>query len=337
MPAVGYPDLLSSSVLSRSASRTSLDLARVTEELTSGLKSDLIEATGGDPIRLYQIERDLRLDESYRTNIDLAVGRTTVTQNALEKIQQATAPFGVELLSKVSASDLIGSDVIASSARNAFESIVSTLNSRFGDRSLFAGAATDRAAMAESDEILAELASRVSGAADATTVSNIVNDYFFTDPAGFATTGYIGSTENAASAEVAEGERLDYALRADDDVFRESLRSIALVVIAAEENYAGSSREAKDALFVEAGNETLSAAANIIETRGKLGVVEARIEELRVQGEASRLVLEQARNRIIVRDQFEAATEFSAIETQLQSIFSITSRLSGLNLTNFLR
>ena len=337
MPAIGYPDLLSNTVLSRAASQTSRDLARVTEEVTSGLKSDLVEATGGDPFRLYQIERDLRLAESYRTNIDLAEGRTTVTQNALSQIEDTASPFGVELLSLVTEGDIIGSEVIASNARDAFSSIIATLNSRFGDRSLFAGAATDRAAVEDPDVILAEIESRVATAPDAATVVNIVNDYFFADPAGYASTGYIGSTADAASAEVADGESISFALRGDDAVFRQALESIALVVIAGEESFAGTNRDEKQALLEAASGQVISSSSDIVIARGELGVAEARIEELRVQAEAQRQTLEEARNRIVIRDQFEAVTEFTALETQLQTVFSITARLSGLNLTNFLR
>ena len=39
----------------------------------------------------------------------------------------------------------------------------------------------------------------------------------------------------------------------------------------------------------------------------------------------------------LFRDPFEAATEFAALEAQLQSIFTITARLSSLSLTGFLR
>ncbi|MEM0924182.1 MAG: flagellar biosynthesis protein FlgL, partial [Pseudomonadota bacterium] len=64
---------------------------------------------------------------------------------------------------------------------------------------------------------------------------------------------------------------------------------------------------------------------------------EQRIEVARVRNLSEEEFLSRARLSIIGRDQFEAAAEFTALEAQLESIFQITARLSGLTLNNFLR
>ena len=123
----------------------------VSQELASGLQSNLVKASGGDPTRLYSIDQELRMNDVRRFSVAQAQGRSEVTQSALGRIQAAVSDFGAPLLSAVTINDQQGAEIVASSARNAFSEVVSALNSRFGDRSLFAGAATDGPAVADAD------------------------------------------------------------------------------------------------------------------------------------------------------------------------------------------
>ena len=167
MNFVGVPDLLTAGQSSRTISRVSQDLDRVSQELASGLQSNLVKASGGDPTRLYSIDQELRMNDVRRFSVAQAQGRSEVTQSALGRIQAAVSDFGAPLLSAVTINDQQGAEIVASSARNAFSEVVSALNSRFGDRSLFAGAATDGPAVADADAILAEIATLIAGAATA--------------------------------------------------------------------------------------------------------------------------------------------------------------------------
>lgn len=336
MPAIGTPDLLSQSLLSRSLARVDKDLARAGRELTTGLRDDPVEATRGDPFILYRVERDLALNEAASATIGLARGRTETTQLALEKLQQSLSPLGAGVLGATSIGDLQGATTRAAGARDAFQSMVNALNSRFGDRSLFAGAATDGAAVAQAENILSDIAARAAGATDAAGVVAAVDGYFYTDPTGYADAGYLGSTRNADSAQLGEGESLDYALRADNDDIKAALSAVALAVIAGDPP-AGIGADAQLDLLGQSAERAIAATDAVIELRGGLGVAEARVEEIFVRAEAERNLLTEARNRLVARDQFEAATEFNALEAQMQSILTITARLSNLTLTNFLR
>lgn len=336
MNFIGVPDLLTSGQTSRTISKVSQDLARVTQELSSGLQSNLVEASGGDPTRLYSIERELRMNEVRQFTVSQAQGRSSVTQAALTKVQNAVSDIGAPLLAAVSMNDQQSSQVIATGARNAFSETVAALNSRFGDRSLFAGAAVDGPALADPDVILAEIAAAVAGATTSTDVLSAIDTYF-SDPTGFQTTGFLGSAENASDVELDDGEIVSFAVRADAPEIRDVLSALAIAVIGAEGGFAGDSPEARLVLLGEAGRQTISATGEIIARRGELGIVEERIDEAAVRIEAEDSLLQQARSSIMARDPFEAAIELSTIETQIQTIFSITGRLSALTLTNFIR
>lgn len=333
MVAIGLPDLLTAGRLSRGLNEVNLDLARVAEELSSGLRTDLVEAAGGDPTRLYAIERDLALNATHQNLIELASSRASVTQLALKRVQDASDSVGVPLVTAVGRNDVKSAELIGSEAKSAFDAAVSALNARVGDRTLFSGAATTSQAMASASDILADISARVAGATDAASLVAAVDDYF-ADPAGFADTGYLGATIDAPEAEIYEGERLTFAVRADDEAIIAALSALALGIVASESPLG---TDARMTVFREAGERGVSATEGVITLRSELGVAEARLEDASARTEAARLLLEQSQSALRSRDPFEAATEFSALETQLQTMFSVTARLSSLSLNNFLR
>ncbi len=336
MNFVGVPDLLTAGQSSRTLTRVNQDLARVTKELSSGLRSDLVQASGGDPTKLYSIESELRLNEVRQFAVSQAKGRSSVTQSALERIQATLGDFGAPLLSAVTLNDQQSAEFIASSARSAFSEVVAAVNSRFGDRSLFAGAATEGPALADADAILGDISALIVGATDAGEVLNAIETYF-NDPAGFQTSGFLGSAVDAPDVELDDGEFVAYAIRADDAEIKEVLSTLAIAVIGSEGGFAGESADERQLLLGAASRRSITSSEQIVGLRGGLGVAEERFEEASVRIQAEEDLLQQARSSIVERDPFEAAIELSAIETQIQAIFSITARLSTLTLTNFLR
>ncbi|MEM9097751.1 MAG: flagellin, partial [Pseudomonadota bacterium] len=280
--------------------------------------------------------RALTLNDSRSSILDVSGSRAETMQDALGVVQGAIETFGPDLLASTQTNDLSSAERKAASARTSFATVVSALNTRFGGRSLFAGAATDQAALAPPDQILAEIQTLTAGAPDATTAIAIVEGYF-APGGGFEATGYVGSTNDVAGVELAEGARLDYAVRGDDPQLRGVLTSLALAVVGNEGSYAGANDTNRLVVLGAAGQAAIAATPEVIDLRSALGVAEERIEVARTRSSGERTFLNQALNAIVQRDPFEAATEFTALERQLQTMFSITARLSQLNLNNFIR
>jgi hypothetical protein len=52
---------------------------------------------------------------------------------------------------------------------------------------------------------------------------------------------------------------------------------------------------------------------------------------------SERAVLDQARTRIMATDPLATASNYQTLQVQLESIYTVTSRLATLRFTNFLR
>ena len=85
------------------------------------------------------------------------------------------------------------------------------------------------------------------------------------------------------------------------------------------------------ALQMIEGNE------GITDMRADLGDVEARIEAAQVRGDTARGLLELERNALTSIDPYSVATQLQEAETRLESLYLLTTRLTRLSLTEFMR
>ena len=70
--------------------------------------------------------------------------------------------------------------------------------------------------------------------------------------------------------------------------------------------------------------------------RIRLGSTEANIINTGVQNDAEKSALETARLGLLSVDPYETAAKLQEAQTQLETLFSITARLSRLSLVNYL-
>ena len=91
------------------------------------------------------------------------------------------------------------------------------------------------------------------------------------------------------------------------------------------------------ALLRQAANTILSGQTSIIQRQGDLGLIQERIALEQSSLEVEETILTQSFNDMTARDQYEAATELSLLETNLEAAYMLTARISNLSLLNYLR
>lgn len=329
-------DLAATLRLQRNAARVRNDLDRVGRELASGRKADMHAAAGRDPGRLYAIESDRARTVRALDGVTAAQGRLGAAQTVLGGLEALADELGVDLQASLARGDMMSARLHASGASDAFDAAVGMLNTRYGGRALFAGAAVDGAALAPPEDILDDVRSLVNGAVDAADAVAQVNAYFDASGGGFETSAYQGSAADAPLASVDDGAAVTVSRRADDPEVRMLLKGLAMIAVAVDPTYAGPA-DAVPELLSEGARLTSDSRGAIVASRADLGLSEQRLEEASVRLAARRDALDLAWNAATARDPYDAATEFQALEQQLERVFLITARLSRLNLTEFLR
>lgn len=329
-------DLSTGFLLSRQTFALKAEVQRRSTELASGRTADLSGTLRGDYRALGSLVRGLALAETERITIAEAQGFATAAQAALGLVQDQTEALSAVLLGVPQAPTLPTLARAGSAARQGFEAVVGALNQKTADRAIFAGDATDAAALSPVDAMLAEIEALVASETTAAGVVAAVEAWFGTPGAGFDLTGYTGSDTPLAPFRLGGGETAAFPVTAADPGLRDVLKGFALGALLDGQTLAGDAAE-RQALARAAADRTLTATDRVTDLRAGIGAREAAVEAASVRRETETAALELARSELTGADPFEAATRLETAQTQLETLFALTARISRLSLVDFLR
>lgn len=333
MTSIG--DMASSLMLRTRGTSLKQTMMRLTEELSSGQVSDIHARVGGDYSYLNDIEHGLKRLGSYAVTANEAAILASGMQTSLSRVHDSTDLLSQTLLvAGPSATGQLQSHG-AGMASQELDTIVAAMNTSVGGRSLFAGTATDQAALAAPEVWLDDLRSALAGLATVDDVRNAAQAWF-DDPAGFAASAYLGGDQDLAASAISETETVDLSLRADDPEIRAILKEVALAALADDPGLA-LDNSARLGLLQASGQGLVSANDTLTGVRADLGFAEARIEDTTARNASARTSMEYARDTLLQADPFETATRLDDVQFQLESLYSVTVRMSRLSLVSFLR
>lgn len=320
----------------RDSNALKTDLARLTSELASGKKEDIGAALRGDFSTLADISRSLRLNATFRTSVTEASIAAAGRQASLERIQNEVEGFAAPLLALSGAGTEADLQIRLADAGGRFETAVDALNTRLAGRSLFAADQPDNSALIDGQAILDELRPLVAGSADAATMIATVSAWFNDAGGGYESLAWQGGAGAAPAVLIGEGQTADPSVTALDPTLRETLTNLALTALVSEQA-GGLSDSERGNVIVSAAEGLITAEGNLIALRAQVGAQEQRIEEALVAAETAKTMYEIEYNRIVQADPYDTATELEAASTRLESLYIVTSRLSRLSLTEFIR
>jgi flagellar hook-associated protein 3 FlgL len=329
-------DMAQAMTLRRDTVAVKNDLNRLTQELNSGQKADLQSAFSGRFAPLAGLDRSLQLNAGYLTSNAAATRIADGQQTALASLQDTLMAAGPEFLKVASGGEATQLAVTTANAGRQFEQIVGALNSRIGQQSLFAGEATDGPALAPARDILAALDAALVGAVGPGAVDAAARAWFDTPGGGFETVAYVGSARARAGLDIAEGERETLAISALEPGLRDALRGLAVTALMDRGLLAGDTPGQKE-LMSRMGETLVGATDKVTALRAGLGFSQERIDTARARSEAEATGLRQARAALVEADPYETAMLLQQVQAQLETIYTVTARVSGLSLAAFLR
>jgi flagellar hook-associated protein 3 FlgL len=312
------------------------EMSRLTEELTTGVASDVGATLRGDFSTLSGIDRSLRTLEAYKFASQEAESLSGTMQAVTDTLSAISAGFSSALLTAGSSGSNSMIDAAANSSREKFSSAVSALNSNSSGRFVFSGQATDISPLAEADTILSALSSLV---APETTASGVIAavDSWFNAPAGSG--GYLDVAYQGGSAfepfRIGEGEQTSLSITAADEDVRDFLKSLSIGALLAEGLFAGDTAN-RALIATAAGEQVLTAASSLADIGAKIGASQEHIENVLTRNSAETASLAISRNQLIAVDTYDSATALQALQTQMETLYTLTARLANLSLTDYM-
>jgi flagellar hook-associated protein 3 FlgL len=331
---VSIGDLARGLMLQRHLTVVKGDLARLSETLATGRHQDMALQARGNLGPLAAIDGALTRLDAWRDATATLSGRLGAQQSALGAIHglaqgQASALIRLDLAT--SESDVTRA---ALDARQYLDAATGLLNARFGDEAVFAGTRGDGPAVRTAEGILDALWPVVQGAPDAEAARSLVLDWF-DDPAGFVAQGYLGGPSKPAQA-VGPDTAASAAVTAEDPAIRRTLAGLAMAALVDRGLFSGDPAN-RQALARMAGEDLIASADERVHLAGEIGLVEQRLAMIDTRNASERSALSIAQANLTSADPFATAAALEATRVQLETLYSVTARLSGLNLLGFLR
>jgi len=331
MANVTLGDMAQSFALRRQNASLQAEVQRLSTETVTGLAADTGRAVAGDFTALSSITRSLSQLEAYRHSGTMAATLATGTQNALTVLGKAVEGLGARLVDPVQAGNAGTLAALTQGADQAFRSVVATLDTRLGGQSLFAGTAVEGQAMADAGAILSSLQAATEGLTSASRLAAAVDDWFESD---FATVAYQGGAGRAPMA-VGEGDHVNVLVTAEDPAIMETLKGLAMGVLLNRGALEGLAEE-RQAAATLSGETLLNADAARVSLVSRLGVAEGRLADIQTRDAAQAAALNLARTEMLSVDPYESAVRLEAAQTQVETLYSVTARLSKMSLADFI-
>ncbi len=330
MALINFGDLAQTAQLRKQMPQTRAALSDLGQEVVTGRATKVGEALGGDYGQFAAIERGLSATKSYMTAANEVGGMLSRIQATLDRAREDAADLGAEMLRVSDSNQRDQIQIVAEQAIEGFDPLVSSFNQRLGGQALFAGNATDQAALADAPDLREMIADAVDGATTANEFAAALDEWF-APGGGFGTDGYAGSDEPISPLRIGPDESVSLDVTAQDPAIRELLKGFAMGVVLADGALADDPAEA--AKLAERAGVTLSGAHyGLVEAQAGLGVHEERIERAITRHQAEGTALAETKNELVGVDQADAATRFEAKRVQLEMMHMLTARLAGLSL-----
>lgn len=335
MSNLSIGDLAQSLVFSRQGTGLKTAMQQLSTEVTTGLVSDQTERLKGNYVPIAGIEASLTQLDAYHTVTSETQVIADLMQTTLGTIGDQTSSLGTALLAGASSNAPLQINTLGTDAANRLATVMSALNVKIGERSLFSGQATDKAAVASADTLLTALQDAVtaSGAISSADVETAVNAWF-DDPNGFVATIYQGG-EALLPVPIGRDQTAQIDVTAQDPAIIQTLKGFAMGALLSRGVLAGSDVARSD-LARRAGEKLAGSHSTIVQLAARLGTTEATIQNTATRNDAEKDALQTARLNLLSVDPYETATKLQQVQSQLETLYTLTARASRLSLVNFL-
>jgi flagellar hook-associated protein 3 FlgL len=327
-------DLARALVLRTNQVRLREEMDQLAVEVATGFVKDPAQHLNGDLTGLQAIDRTLARLDAYRINTTEATFLTGSMQTALDEIQTRTELVSQSLIAAELTPNSTLLAALSDDAENGLGQVLNGMNRSVAGRFLFSGTATDREAVQRIDDLLADVRAALTGQTTLAGVGTVLDSFFGTGGT-YETVTYQGANTGLQPLRLSETETASVDIRATDPVFRALLKPLVMAAVASDTSL-GFAPEVQVDLLTTAGRDLLAAQQDIVELRAGLGALEARVEETRTRNAAETTATQIARLDLVGADQYETASRYENIRSQLESLYAITARSQRLSLAEYL-
>ena len=336
MSGLSIGELSRNTLMSQQNRQIKNRIEMLSEQIVTGQVKNITNHLNGNFHELADIEHRLKALKHYKQSMQQAASMLNVTQLSLQNIHDRTQTLHDKLRQADQLYNTSSRTAFKTESRAVFDAAISSLNTQYSGRSLFAGAAHEKPALATAGDIYSKLKTLINGMTTANNIATAVENWFNGSGGGFETSGYLGTKIKSGPIQLAKGQDADWPVKADDAKLRPTLQFLALAALALDTDI--TIPQAERLALVEKSTIGLDQNKNdLIDLQANIGSLKARITRMQTSQFFEKTSLELAKTTLIGVDQYEITTRFEAANNQLKLLYSMTARLSKLSLVDYLR
>lgn len=301
-------------------------ISKTSTEAVTGRYSDLTSHLNGSVGKAMLSQKAVLDIDAQRAQYNLRESRLEIVQRNLALIHDASGDLDTRLQSALGFGNENDLHLAARDAEAALQQVFVSLNTRHGERYLFAGDATSTRPFSSVDDLLSDIRAIATAAPDAATFEADL-DAYFNDPVGPWQQGIYSGTATASDPDAVPGTH---------PAITELVSGLATLALA-QEGQTPNLFQQDASILHNAANTLATAKTALTDLRADRGVIQEQIALAKQSLDTEETILTQSFNNLTARDQYEAAAELKELESKLEASYLLTSRLAGLSLLNFLR
>jgi len=320
----------------RTALQLRAQIDTVSQETVTGLKSDVRGAVNGELGRAHLMQKaqsDLQQAQELNT---ISANRLETLNRTLINTRETVDGIGTRGFVALNAFTDISLNSIVEEAEGSLRVIMAGLTTASGDRNLLSGDKTNSDTYADPDVLIEDIKNILETAPSAEEALTSINAYFDTPGGEFDTKIYLGGDGKTPPLPAGGGQFLQPEFNGKNQEFKDTLKGLAIMALS-QDVFLESDREGFATLFTAGTEAVTDGESGLISLEADVGIMAETTANISDRNQDELSALSLASQNIFGRDQYEAAAELQQLQVQLEASYTITSRLSSLNLTNFLR
>jgi flagellar hook-associated protein 3 FlgL len=328
---------------------TRVELDRLTEEVASGTHADYFEGLGTQSGRGLAMRSAYQQVTFYQDATAVVASQLDGQQQAIGRVKDVAQLMRDQMLSVQSTLDENGMRTVSDNAASYLIEARGALNQTYAGQHLFSGPATGTAPLrspeAENEEgnSLSAVIAAVKEKHDLKSTDGMqsfldeVHQVFAgtheNEGWSFAKLAYAGSTKGAMSGIIDSGLEVSTDVRATDPAFAAVFEGLTVAAsVAAEEATVDSYKLLAGVL----GERLTAGVADTLDLAASVGSRQALVKETKERHDQMAGFLGTGLSELESIDDYAASARLSELQTQLETAYAVTARLSRLSLVSFL-
>ncbi|XUY27169.1 flagellar hook-associated family protein [Agrobacterium sp. rho-8.1] len=326
-----------STAMQLTVSNAQTEITKLQKEAVTGTYSDVGLELGTRTSTSLDYTRESGRLQSIMDANALAEQRMDASQLAMENMSSSAQSLLNSVIALSGNTDASSLSVAQTTAKSTLENFVSYSNTAVNGEYLFSGINTD--AQTLSDTFIDDISSDFKTAFDTQfpDPSSVTADEMKTFLSDYQDNldwpSWTSASETTMSSRISTSETVSTSTTANSDGFK------SLVLASVISSQLVNSGLNSNALAVVNDTTTSLAGAAIsgIDTqRAKIGLSQERVEKANTYMSSQKTIIDTQLTNLIGVDTYEASTRLTTLLNQVETSYSITSKIQGLSLVNFL-